>query len=255
MSGYPEKNRTKMAEWSLALSIFIGFGSIFFAAGIYFTLSPIPYILLGVYFTLAVTGVSLGFLGLRSRARDRAMTAIVCIGLVTVLVSPLAFLGLRDSSVKENLFKIEAELDSVCSGQGNSSAQDYFPDTEKTKIVAISPNEKPGTYFKIPGEFRPATLNEVQLVLCLEDEREVVVQTCNYSGGKVIKRYQYTREVQLYQARNAELVAQGIIKGIEPEKCPQMATNGFTMPIYGERTDSSAIGAWIKKVIFKSEGF
>jgi hypothetical protein len=71
----------------------------------------------------------------------------------------------------------------------------------------------------IPDAWYPSSLSDVQLVLAMQEETEKLIETCKYETGPDIKRYRYSIDVELREAKTGTLVSNTPIYGEPPRQC------------------------------------
>jgi len=112
----------------------------------------------------------------------------------------------------------------VLSGQGVPDAAVYDPDAPgpHSLIILNSSGEPHSWNEQLPPDWIPSLVSETELVVLVED-REVKLGTQAYIGGPSITRYRYEMDVQVFEARNGEIVLSRTLKGSEPNPFPQTA--------------------------------
>lgn len=134
----------------------------------------------------------------------------------------------------------------VCEGAGVPGARAYSPGQGVHKVEALEPRATaswPWTRH-LPEGWRPATLEEVELVLCLQPEERVTVEVCQYSGNREMKRYQYRRQGVLREARTGEIVAKMLLKGTAPATCPVVTSDMVDKK--GTHVTNDMVTAWLE---------
>ena len=120
-------------------------------------------------------------------------------------------------------------LAGVCQGQGQPRAAGYSPGMGEHKLVLLDAHGKPTAWTgAMPRSWRPAQIEEAELVLCVGEERAELIQTCQYRGGPDILRYQNMRELRLLDARTGALVSQTVVGGKPPRRCQELETVKMT---------------------------
>lgn len=74
---------------------------------------------------------------------------------------------------------------------------------------------------QVPSEWWPESVGTTELVVCVGEEQEVLIETCPYIGGPPIDRYQYVIHVELVAAQTGEMIAADDISGDAPRQCRQ----------------------------------
>ena len=67
----------------------------------------------------------------------------------------------------------------------------------------------------------------------------------------VIERYAYEREVTLIEAKTGKVVAHEILKGTEPDECPEEArfSEGETKTESGGTISDEDVGEWVRSYV------
>ncbi|HBQ11985.1 MAG: hypothetical protein RLP09_47505 [Sandaracinaceae bacterium] len=147
------------------------------------------------------------------------VVVLSCVGMIVLMVvASNAVAGIDGASV-------------ACAGQPVPGAPAYVPGGPQ-RVLAFQHQESgnwsyAGTLF--PHEFPDAeSAEEATLVACFEPESSAVeIETCNYHGGYVVRRYQFHRPVRVMAASTGQLVREMDITGDAPAACPeQVATGG-----------------------------
>jgi hypothetical protein len=111
--------------------------------------------------------------------------------------------------------------------------------------------------YVVPKKALPETLQETELVVCLGDEEEVLLDRCAYTddeGNKIgiLDLYGFERKVTLIEAKTGETVAQEIIEGKAPQEC--LDTEAFpkdkdTMERKGSHVSDDDIEEWVRPYV------
>jgi hypothetical protein len=242
----------KYTEWSSALGIILCFLSIGFIFLIFLTTSILPYILVGVFAILTIVCLVLAILGLKGPRPGLAKTSIAMSILAAGIFSYIAPLVLKGSPAREKYGDMEREFTNACQGQTYPDTRGYVTGVDTPIILAINPRDNFATANTVPGKYWPASLDEVNLIVCLSGEQEEAIQTCSYSNDKSFKRYQYIMEVVMISLKTGEKIAVGKLRGTEPDSCPPVvADDGFALPMYGEHAGSAEMGIWLDNIFTK----
>ncbi len=128
-------------------------------------------------------------------------------------------------------------LGQVVMGQGVPDAAFYDPDAPgpHSLIILNSSGEPHSWNEQLPPDWIPSLVSETELVVLVED-REVKLGTQAYIGGPSITRYRYEKNVQVFEARNGEILLSRTLKGSEPSSFPQTAPKE-QIRITGSRVD------------------
>jgi uncharacterized protein YjbI with pentapeptide repeats len=82
----------------------------------------------------------------------------------------------------------------------------------------------------------PMAARFAQITVCPPEEKFVPIETCEYSGGPPITRYQRQSTVILLETRTGHILAEKTIEGPEPSACPVWA------PVDQTRIDGKSVG-------------
>lgn len=141
---------------------------------------------------------------------------------------------------------------SVCMGGSLTDATEYSRnegDTHPSIIIDEDGMMDSWTY-QLPVEWLPFTPDMLQLVVCLGEEEKLAIQVCQYSysgsgaDAPDITRYQYERDVAIYEAFTGEFLGSTTLIGSVPDNCPQV-TSSSTTAIYGEKVEISDLANWL----------
>ncbi len=153
----------------------------------------------------------------------------------------------------------DSKLREVCSGKGAQEAAMYQTSSSFHPVTVYRLDD--GHFLNVDGtmprEWRPGSVTACELVACVGEQKEVLVQTCHYTGGFESTRYQYQTSVVLRAARTAEVVAEHTFAGSEPSECPVSITKGSPFNVrtrVGREVDFSDITAWLKGRVNPREG-
>jgi hypothetical protein len=154
----------------------------------------------------------------------------------------------------------------VCSGGRLQSAKTYNPAHEIHPFIIGYPDlEQPykagidwkGWYSNIPSEWKPASVNDVELVLCpSQNEYKPVLPPCEYSLGGFgspmvkIERYSSHIVIRVLEATTGQTL--GFINASQSPECEIAVTTGSgeQRPFYG-RIDFEQITTAVAKYVGK----
>lgn len=126
----------------------------------------------------------------------------------------------------------------VCDGKGIEEAATYIGSGPHPVVVG----NVEGSFLyewtnRLPAAWWPESMNELELVACLEEEQEELIETCQYINGPPLRRYQYKRLIWLMEAKTGNRIAADIwIRGSVPAECPSATTTEHV------RQDGSHVG-------------
>lgn len=120
--------------------------------------------------------------------------------------------------------KIEIVLaaEQACVGKGIEEAATYVGTGPHP--VVVCGHWTYGDTNRFPESWWPESINDLELVACLGEEQEELIETCTYTNGPPLRRYQYKREIRLVEAKTGNIIASYILKGSVPDKCPSATT-------------------------------
>jgi len=110
----------------------------------------------------------------------------------------------------------------VCEGGTAAEAAPYTGGEGLHPIVLLDESGDSHRWTgEVPSEWWPESVGTTELVVCVGEEQEVLIQTCPYIGGPPINRYQYVIHVELVAAQTGETIAADDISGDAPRQCRQ----------------------------------
>ena len=133
----------------------------------------------------------------------------------------------------------------VCEGKGVSGAATYSPGSRSYTIVLLDASGGRHPWVEMmPYEWWPKTIAETQLVACLGEEQAQYVDTCEYSGGQIVERYQYSMPIRLVAASTGETVVMNAVRGEPPRAC-QLLELADTKEIHGAHVTHQDVEQWL----------
>lgn len=156
--------------------------------------------------------------------------------------------------LSSRMIRLESEdtiwerLKSVCLKDGVSEAALYNGDSTFHPIVAY--RTKKDTIFykgKLPGNWQPMALRFSELVACIGEEKEDLIQTCQYTMNYEITRYGYRIDVTIKSAKTSEKVGERTFWGEPPSDCPETTSNSRS--ITGGHVKDEDITAWLRTYV------
>ena len=139
----------------------------------------------------------------------------------------------------------------VCDGIGIPEAAAYQETPGLHKVVAVEPDAK--TWWSwtqyIQKEWRPTSLADTELIVCLEPEKKISIEVCHYQGSFTQERYQYTRHAVLRSARTGEVISSADLEGGMPAQCPRTTSKDGTIAGFppGEAQASEWLIAFVSR--------
>jgi len=147
----------------------------------------------------------------------------------------------------ERIESISESIKGACQGQAVPGAGAYSPDGRFHAAVVMSASGDDPIW--AGGGWQPAALRFVDLVACVQDDEGTsAIQTCQYTGGPPITRYQYHVTVRLIDAATGELAAEKSVFGKPPDACPETAKASIES-MYGERVSHAEISDWLLQFV------
>lgn len=128
-----------------------------------------------------------------------------------------------DADVDEGCFD-DGAFDNFCSlGQGIPAAASYNPTNEfhPIRLLKLDSSRHPWNYI-LPIDWIPASIADTQLVACVGDDYEELIQTCSYNPSGTFRRYRHFVDITLRVARTGEIIDTVKVGGSLPETCPQV---------------------------------
>ena len=152
-------------------------------------------------------------------------------------------------------------LKAICTGQSNGHAQAaaYTQGAGVHAVVAYR-SLTTGTFFRDTkvgtGDWAPQSLEQAQLVACLE-ESNITVESCPYKSqssgtSSTLDRLQNQVKVRLVSAKTGQVVGQETLKGTMPRECQDKETfaSGATKAtVSGDPVTPSQIQGWLKPFV------
>jgi len=100
----------------------------------------------------------------------------------------------------------------------------------------------------LPYEWWPHTLEDLQIVVCLGPEVEADIETCLYTKGTQITRYQMERSIRLLEAHSGREIASGVVNGIPARRCEEVESQGM-QKFRGQAVTVEDVQTWIQPYI------
>jgi hypothetical protein len=135
-----------------------------------------------------------------------------------------------------------ADLKAVCGGDVVAETAVYNPNTPGTHPTAILQYLGGSEYIFVSTNwgYHPNSLEEAELVVCLENVEETVTETCEYTleegaGEATITRVSRVADYKLITAQTGEMLAEGSVKA-NPRQCQDQETfeNNASFTVRGD---------------------
>lgn len=146
-----------------------------------------------------------------------ALILLACIGGVVILY-------MQTSATQE---KFQPLID-ACRGNQVAEAAPYSQTSGTHPSMGVIERAS-GTLqiytYAVPDDALAESVAETQLVLCLTEPKEVLIESCPYAKGDateadgVVERYVYERELTLVEAKTGKVLASEVLKGDDPREC------------------------------------
>jgi hypothetical protein len=164
---------------------------------------------------------------------------------------------LRDSNAR--IAEFEPLLE-ACKGRGVSETAAYQTTPGIHLVMAFKPSFGDNwvtAILAVPDEWEAKTLAETELVLCLSEQEEVLLERCPYGSlneenveiENIVERYQYSQELRLVEAQTGNLLAEETLTGKPPRECldEEVFRSGQdTLTVKGEEVSNSQIKDWLE---------
>lgn len=150
-------------------------------------------------------------------------------------------------------------LNAICEKTGPVPEAAAYSETSGIHPTVVL-RGKPGVRWGIDDsyihtEWKPQTLQDVELVACLNNEA-VLIETCPYklaNGQAVsIERYQYLTTVTLYAAQTGEAITEMLWEGSLPNSCSTESwfkENETVKKLYGVATGGGEVSDWLQSYV------
>jgi len=141
-------------------------------------------------------------------------------------------------------------LKDVCLRRGVDEACEYAAEAGFHPVVLLDGDGEIHSWSRrmLEAGWEPMALRHCELVVLVEEQEPVVIETCPYILGPPIKRYQYRMNVSLYSSKTGEPVANHTFMGDPPEPCPKSAPVQKTK-ITGNRVSFEALHDWLSDYV------
>lgn len=103
--------------------------------------------------------------------------------------------------------------------------------------------------YKLPPDWLPFSVEEIQGVVCLSIAQSDVVETCSYSGNVKVKRIQYKQGFILRSAFDGAILEGDLLLAEKPSGCPYIKLGSGD--IHGPAVDVNQLLAWFRKWGYK----
>ncbi len=151
-------------------------------------------------------------------------------------------LGSWQGAMWETRDSILASVGVVCQGDAYAEAVPFDPGSPMLHPTVLATDDGgPHAYtYEIPDEWWPARARQVELVVCLEDEEERVLEVCDYIGGPDVTRLGYRLYGRVVEAQSGATLDELLLSGTPPRGCRQTESRDLT-ELRGERVSLSVL--------------
>ncbi len=162
--------------------------------------------------------------------------------------APLSNAQPQDQAPRSNpQAEIRAALASVCSGGGVAEAAAYAGGALHPVILLRSSGEVHDWSDDLSGSWVPQSIQNAQLVACVDPEQEREIEVCAYDGPD-ITRYRYEESLRLVGARTGATVASTVLEGNDPRECQQTEPYDLTR-LAGDPVSFAAAEDWLRAYV------
>jgi hypothetical protein len=184
------------------------------------------------------------------QAKELTMKKIILIGLAaTVVACALLFIFVinPDAEAKQAEF---GALAAVCAGTGVPAAAAY-PAAAPARLISFGLQSGEFALSNhAPLDWKAGALEDTALVLCMPEDKQELIQTCDYSGDKQIKRFVHVQAVELRAARTGAVVGTAELTGAEPEKCDtKEILRSDVVERTGDKVSSEQLKSWLESYV------
>jgi uncharacterized repeat protein (TIGR02543 family) len=135
----------------------------------------------------------------------------------------------------------------ICEGLGIPQTTAY-QGNEHPVVLLDSTGNKHDWSDELPIEWLPTVVEETQLVVCVEEEREIEIETCHYHNGPDITRYRYSLDVELREAKTGNIVAVTTLDGTWPRDCRPTEPYSLTR-LEGSHVSLDQVQEWLGEYV------
>lgn len=139
-------------------------------------------------------------------------------------------------------------LKDVRLGEAAVGAGPYAPNGDFHPVVLLDGNGEFHSWSDDMGGWEAMALRFAELVLFVDEQERVLMQTCQYQLGGTWTRYEYEMKVDLFSAKTGELVASVTVVGEPPDPCPEIKETGHGESI-GERVVIEDLQLWLAEFV------
>lgn len=212
---------------------------------------PLPVV--GVAGAALATGLAVALHRLLGRRRARPVVATgvpVALGILLAAATVLTYPAVTGNILEdEATAAVIAAVRPACRGTAVPAAGRLLaaPGAGNHIVVLDQDGADHGWTGSPPGEWAPAVLGDLELVLCIDrDERVTTDEVCDYSGGPDVTRHTASREVRIVEPATATTLATLTVDD-DARACAQTENQDLT-DLYGSvewPAVEAAVDGWL----------
>jgi len=143
--------------------------------------------------------------------------AVIIVGIFGAII--YVVLQQQEEEVFKN--KFGEEVLALCTTPLVSPEHDYrnMPIRSVRRVLVLEGDKESDWHDAVPDQWRAETSEELTIVACVSDERDVNLERCPYEDNVYIDRYARSRVVALFNADTGELITRFDVHGSPPTAC------------------------------------
>jgi len=147
------------------------------------------------------------------------------------------------------------DLEDVCRGVSHADYPAHNDNSRIHPVVGFLPNGAI-TFNYAPTEARVDSAESVELVICVRERREILIETCRYEKLNTIERYMEELDVVLYEIATGEVIASETLVSTMPEACKMieefpLGSTSMTKA-YRSSIPDSQVREWVAKYAIRN---
>lgn len=181
---------------------------------------------------------------------DRGLLWVIIFVLIIAVVGvwcTIVELGNRVIEIEFDSQILEAFLE-VHEGNGIIEAAAYEGEGPHPIVLLNSSGKKHWWTDRIPMDWRPINVSDVELVVIVGEIESIVLETCHYYTGPDVERIAFYRHVELIEAKTGEMVAETTLYGPGPRPCMKFELESTTA-IYGSGVSFGQLKEWLESYV------
>ena len=165
-------------------------------------------------------------------ARKAVNDLLGCAGVIALLAIIGAVVTIYDGIKQNQLRNTYGELADVCDGVSHPDHPAYRGESGIHPAIGFLANGNVALN-PIPGQAQTRSIEAIELVLCIGERHEELIERCPYLGNNYVERIQTKLAVILYEVKSGEVVASETLVSGSPEACQSIeefgtSSNGVT---------------------------